>query len=124
MRRSELFARIVEKEPGRPCIRATGIPVLKVLQHMSEGLSQDEILKKNPLLERKDLLACAAYAADLAPGSHAPELQRMLAEHFSPAGREERVKRALHALDNLRGSIKLDLETVKWIAQDPDLEEF
>ena len=124
MRRSELFARIVEKEPGRPCIRDTGVAVLKVLQQMSEGVSQDEILRKNPCLDREDLLACAAYAADLAPGSRAPELQRMLAEHFPPEGREERVRRALQALDNLRGSIKLDLETVKWIAQDPDLEEF
>ena|SRR5690348_16637562 len=124
MRRSELFARIVEREPGQPCIRDTGVPVLRVLEQISQGLSQDAIVRKNPGLEPEDLLACAAYAADLAPGSRAPELQRMLAEHFAPAGREERVKRALKALANLRGSIKLDPETVKWIAQAPDLEEF
>ena len=57
-------------------------------------------------------------------GSRYQELLRLERKQFPKAGEERRVRRALRALDKLRGSINLDLETLKRIAQDPDLGEF
>ncbi len=56
-------------------------------------------------------------------GSRYDELLRLERKQFSKVGEEERIRRALEALQGLRTSFrtKLDLETVKWIAQDPDI---
>jgi hypothetical protein len=56
-------------------------------------------------------------------GSRYQELLRLERKQFSKAGKEERVRRALEALQGLRTNFreKLDLETIKWIAQDPDI---
>jgi hypothetical protein len=56
-------------------------------------------------------------------GSRYGELLRLERKQFSKAGEEERIRHALEALQELRTSFrtKLDLETVKWIAQDPDI---
>ncbi len=124
MTRAELLDRIIEEEPGRPLVRDTAIPVLKILERMSSGLREDEILRQSPGLKKEDLLACAAYAAELAPGSRAPDLARMAAQRFPAQDREDRVDRALRALDSLRASIKLDRQTLRWIAQDADLVDF
>ena len=123
MTRADLIDRIVEEEPGKPSVRDTRISVLAILRQISEGLPEDEILRQAPGLKKEDLLACAAYAAEFAPGSRAPELAKRLAERFPVEGREDRIGRALSALSKLRGSLKLDRETLKWIAQDPDLED-
>jgi len=106
------FARmIVEGQPGRPSVRRTGIPVLPVLELMSRGVRDDEILRQLPGLEREDLRACVAYAAELAPGSRAPELELLMARRFTPQGREERVNRGLEALRRLRLPFNLSAET-------------
>jgi hypothetical protein len=60
-------------------------------------------------------------------GSRRAELERMWREQFPKRGREERIRRALEALQEMnRNPIgpNLDLETVKKIAEDPDLWEF
>lgn len=60
-------------------------------------------------------------------GSRRAELERMWREQFPKRGREERRRRALEALQEMsRNPIgpNLDLETVKKIAEDPDLWEF
>ena len=44
--------------------------------------------------------------------------------HFARAGREQRIAKALAALDRASVSYDLDAQTVEWIAEDPDLEDF
>ena len=45
-------------------------------------------------------------------------------QHFSQLGRKERIARALAALHRATISCNLDPRMVKWIAEDPDLEDF
>ena len=56
-------------------------------------------------------------------GSRRLELIRLERKLFPKAGREKRVERAVKAVREFRGSFasKVDLETVKWIAQDGDI---
>lgn len=51
------------------------------------------------------------------------ELLRLERKLFPKAGKEKRVQRAVKAVHEFRDSFasKVDLETVKWIAQDPDI---
>ncbi len=48
---------------GKPVIRGTRIPVELLIQKMSEGASEAELLDAYPRLTREDLLAALAYAA-------------------------------------------------------------
>ena len=48
---------------GRPCIRGLRMRVTDVLQLLSAGASYEEILEDYPDLERDDILAAIAYAA-------------------------------------------------------------
>lgn len=61
---------------------------------------------------------------DAPTGNRRAELLRLERKHFTKSGEETRVKRALEALRGLRVDFNLDLETIKWIAQDADIEEF
>jgi len=56
-------------------------------------------------------------------GSRYQELLRLERKQFSKAGKAERIRRALEALQALHTDFreKLDPETVKWIAQGPDI---
>ncbi len=49
---------------GKPVIRGTRIPVELILRKLSEGLSEAELLDAYPRLERDDIQAALAYAAD------------------------------------------------------------
>ena len=51
---------------GKPCVRGLRYPVPMLLELMSSGMTQDEILGDYPDLEREDLLAAMAYGARLA----------------------------------------------------------
>nr|VFJ90390.1 MAG: Uncharacterized conserved protein, DUF433 family [Candidatus Kentron sp. H]VFJ91594.1 MAG: Uncharacterized conserved protein, DUF433 family [Candidatus Kentron sp. H]VFJ98184.1 MAG: Uncharacterized conserved protein, DUF433 family [Candidatus Kentron sp. H] len=55
-------------EPGRrggkPCIRNMRMTVYDVLQFMASGMSIEQILDEYPELEREDILASLAFAAD------------------------------------------------------------
>jgi uncharacterized protein (DUF433 family) len=51
---------------GKPCVRGTRMPVRDVLTYLAHGDTVDELLADFPYLERADVLACLAYAADLA----------------------------------------------------------
>jgi uncharacterized protein (DUF433 family) len=53
---------------GKPCIRGHRITVQEVLEWLSSGASQQQILDDYPQLERDDFLAVYAYAAELASG--------------------------------------------------------
>jgi len=105
------LARIVEQEPGEPVVRRTEIPVRRILELMAQGVSDDEILSRLPGLEREDLRTCVAYA-ERGPGSRAPELEQLIARRFPPDGREQRVGRALAALDRLR--VPFSLKEDQW----------
>jgi uncharacterized protein (DUF433 family) len=52
------------KRGGKPCIRGMRITVYDVLEYLSSGMSQAELLKEFPYLTGDDVRACLAYAAD------------------------------------------------------------
>jgi uncharacterized protein (DUF433 family) len=52
------------KRGGKPCIRGLRITVYDVLEYLASGMSDDEILADFPDLERDDIRACLAFAAD------------------------------------------------------------
>ena len=60
-------------------------------------------------------------------GSRRAELERMIRQQLPEEGKEERVQRSLKALKAMRKNplgAELDLETVKKIAEDPDLWDY
>lgn len=48
---------------GRPTIRGMRFPVSDVLELLSSGLSENEILEQHPILEKEDIKAALLYAA-------------------------------------------------------------
>jgi uncharacterized protein (DUF433 family) len=54
---------------GKLCIRGHRITVQEILEWLSSGASQQQILADYPQLEPDDFLAVYAYAAELAAGS-------------------------------------------------------
>jgi uncharacterized protein (DUF433 family) len=52
--------------PGKPCVRGLCYPVETLLELLSPGMRNDEILADYQDLERDDLMAVLAYAARLA----------------------------------------------------------
>ncbi len=52
------------KRGGKPCIRGLRITVYDVLEYLASGMSEDEILADFPDLEREDIRAVLAFAAD------------------------------------------------------------
>jgi uncharacterized protein (DUF433 family) len=56
---------------GKPCIRGHRITVQEILEWLSSGASQQQILADYPQLEPDDFLAVYAYAAELAAGNRA-----------------------------------------------------
>jgi uncharacterized protein (DUF433 family) len=54
---------------GKACIRGHRITVQEILEWLSGGASQEQILTDYPQLEPDDFLAVYAYAAELAANS-------------------------------------------------------
>ncbi len=52
------------KRGGKPCLRGLRITVYDVLDYLAGGMSEDEILADFPDLEREDIRAVLAFAAD------------------------------------------------------------
>jgi uncharacterized protein (DUF433 family) len=50
---------------GKPVIRGTRIPVELLLRKISEGGTEADLLAAYPRLDRQDIRAAVAYAADL-----------------------------------------------------------
>lgn len=70
--RSSLLERITvdpDVRFGKPCIRGHRITVQEILDWLSSGASQAQILADYPQLERDDFLAVYAYASELAAGT-------------------------------------------------------
>ncbi len=53
-----------DKRGGKPCIRGMRITVYDVLDYLAGGMTEDEILADFPDLEREDIRAVLAFAAD------------------------------------------------------------
>jgi len=49
---------------GKPCIKGTRISVYDILNWLSTGQSEKEILKDFPELSKTKIRACLAFAAD------------------------------------------------------------
>jgi len=49
---------------GKPCIRSLRITVYEVLEYLASGMTAEEILADFPDLERDDIRASLAFAAD------------------------------------------------------------
>lgn len=50
---------------GKPTIRNKRYTVDMILDLMTSGMTEEEILKDYPALEKDDIIACLAYAAKL-----------------------------------------------------------
>lgn len=68
MNRKELLDRI-SVDPnvcfGKPCIRGTRVWVSLILENLSEGVREEEILAAYPSLRPEDIRAALAYAAEM-----------------------------------------------------------
>jgi uncharacterized protein (DUF433 family) len=65
---TELIARItIDSEicHGKPTVRNMRYPVEMILDLLSAGMSQEEILADYPALEVQDIQACLAFAAKM-----------------------------------------------------------
>jgi uncharacterized protein (DUF433 family) len=49
---------------GKPCIKGTRIAVSDILQWLASGMTQEEILNDYPSLNKGDILAALAFAAN------------------------------------------------------------
>ena len=62
------YSKIITIDPskrgGKPCIRGLRITVYDVLEYLASGMSEDDILADFPDLERNDIRASLAFAAD------------------------------------------------------------
>jgi uncharacterized protein (DUF433 family) len=52
------------KRSGKPCIRGLRLTVYDVLEYLASGMTEAELLAEFPDLERDDLRAVYAFAAD------------------------------------------------------------
>jgi uncharacterized protein (DUF433 family) len=57
---------------GLPCIRDTRVTVAAVLGQLATGASIDEVLESFPYIEREDVLAALAFAAEAAQERELP----------------------------------------------------
>lgn len=53
-----------DKRGGKPCIRGLRITVYDVLDYLAGGMTTEQILEDFPDLEREDIQAALAFAAD------------------------------------------------------------
>ena len=58
-----------EKRSGQACIRGLRIAVKDVLEYLSGGMTEDEIIEEFPELQREDFSAVYAYAAQELAGA-------------------------------------------------------
>ena len=52
------------KRGGKPCIRGLRITVYDILEYLASGMSEKDILADFPELERDDIRAVLAFAAE------------------------------------------------------------
>ena len=64
MSRLERITLDPNKRGGKPCIRGLRITVYDVLEYLAAGMTESEILTDFPDLEREDIRASLAFAAE------------------------------------------------------------
>jgi uncharacterized protein (DUF433 family) len=52
------------KRSGKPCIRGLRITVYDILDYLAGGMTEEQVLADFPDLERDDIRAVLAFAAD------------------------------------------------------------
>ncbi|MCX8494078.1 MAG: DUF433 domain-containing protein [Chthoniobacterales bacterium] len=52
------------KRSGKPCIRGMRITVSDILSYLASGMSEEDIQRDFPELNRDDIKACLAFAAE------------------------------------------------------------
>lgn len=52
------------KRGGRPCVRNLRISVFDILESLASGMSVDDIIEDFPELNKEDVSAALAFAAD------------------------------------------------------------
>ena len=52
------------KRSGKPCVRGLRITVYDILNMLADGMSYDEIIDDFPKINKEDILACLAFAAE------------------------------------------------------------
>lgn len=52
------------KRGGRPCLRGMRITVYDILDYLASGMTVEEILADFPFLQKEDIQAALAFAAD------------------------------------------------------------
>ena len=57
---------------GQPCLRGLRYPVAVILDLLSAGMTIDELLADYPDLERDDILAALAFAAEAVRARRTP----------------------------------------------------
>jgi len=65
---SKLLERVVVNPQifgGKPIIRGMRISVEMILDLLSQGVTEEEILEDYPMLEKDDIRACLMYAKEL-----------------------------------------------------------
>jgi tRNA A-37 threonylcarbamoyl transferase component Bud32/uncharacterized protein (DUF433 family) len=72
------WRRRLARKDGRPVVRGCEVPVADLLREVAEAGGLDEVLRRHPGLDREDLLACFALAAEgvSAAGVDLPEVAR------------------------------------------------
>jgi uncharacterized protein (DUF433 family) len=50
---------------GKPCVKGHRIWVSLILDMLTDGMTESEILQEYPQLSREDILACLAYGAEM-----------------------------------------------------------
>jgi uncharacterized protein (DUF433 family) len=50
---------------GKPIIKGTRITANTIIEYLSAGDSEEEILKQYPSIQKEDIKACLQFAADL-----------------------------------------------------------
>ncbi len=61
---------------GVPCVRGLRIPVATVVGMVGDGMSEEEILKTYPDLEREDIREALRYAAEAVREREIPSVTR------------------------------------------------
>lgn len=51
---------------GQACVKGTRIPVHQIIRMLANGDTPEDLLAEYPSLSREDIMACLAYAAELA----------------------------------------------------------
>ena len=74
------YKHIITVEPGKrggkPCIRGMRITVYDVLEYLASGMTEDEILKAYPDLEREDIREALRFAAEAVRERELPMISR------------------------------------------------